>query len=94
MFYGCTLLTTAPVLPAETLAESCYYRMFQFCTSLSSITMLATDISAEDCLESWVSNVAKSGTFTKAAAMTSLPNNSSSGIPKNWTVVDYTEPTE
>mgnify|MGYP003305883949 CR=1 FL=1 len=91
MFDGCTSLTTAPVLPAETLAEYCYFRMFYGCKLLNSITMLATDISANNCLEAWVSNVATSGTFTKAAAMTLLPNGSS-GIPKNWTVVDYTDP--
>ena len=94
MFDGCTSLETAPELLAETLAEYCYFRMFYGCKLLNSITMLATDISATNCLEAWVSNVATSGTFTKAAAMTSLPNNSSSGIPKNWTVVDYTAPAE
>ena len=34
MFYGCTSLTTAPALPATTLAESCYECMFADCTSL------------------------------------------------------------
>lgn len=92
MFYGCTSLTAAPELPATTLAESCYYRMFYGCKLLNSITMLATDISAEDCLESWVSNVAKSGTFTKAAGVEIKTG--TSGIPKNWTVVDYTAPVE
>ena len=34
MFYGCTGLTTAPALPATTLASSCYQSMFYGCTSL------------------------------------------------------------
>jgi hypothetical protein len=34
MFAGCTSLTTAPALPAITLAESCYELMFSNCTSL------------------------------------------------------------
>jgi hypothetical protein len=88
MFYGCTSLTTAPELPATTLANSCYRFMFYGCTSLNHITMLATNISAYDCLGDWVYNVASNGTFTKAASMTSLPSGSS-GIPSGWEVQDY-----
>ena len=88
MFRGCTSLTTAPTLPATTLADGCYSIMFYGCTSLNSITMLATDISASGCLQNWVKNVATTGTFTKAAAMTSLPTGLS-GIPSGWTVQDY-----
>lgn len=34
MFYGCTSLTTAPALPATTLAMDCYAGMFYNCISL------------------------------------------------------------
>ena len=34
MFYNCTSLTTAPALPATTLADYCYGNMFYDCTSL------------------------------------------------------------
>ena len=34
MFHSCTSLTTAPALPATTLAQSCYDNMFGGCTSL------------------------------------------------------------
>lgn len=88
MFQGCTSLTAAPALPAATLANYCYFRMFKSCTSLNSITMLATDISATVYLFEWVSGVAATGTFTKAAAMTSLPTGPS-GIPSGWTVENY-----
>ena len=91
MFYRCTELTTAPKLPATTLTPSCYKQMFQNCNMLNSITMLATDISASNCLNDWVSNVAATGTFIKAPSMTSLPIDSSSGIPTGWTVIDDTE---
>ena len=87
MFSGCTNLTAAPELPATMLVNYCYYYMFSGCTNLSNINMLATDISADYCLENWVSGVASSGTFTKAAAMTSLPTGTS-GIPEGWTVVN------
>jgi len=87
MFYGCTNLTTAPELPATTLANWCYSSMFYGCSSLNSITCLATDISASYCTRSWVNGVASSGTFTKAASMTSWMSGGD-GIPTGWTVVD------
>jgi hypothetical protein len=65
MFRGCTSLTTAPELPATTLAESCYASMFWECTKLNYIKMLATDISAFECLIGWVFDVASTGTFIK-----------------------------
>ena len=42
MFNGCAALTQAPQLPAETLAASCYNRMFARCSSLC-ISEGATD---------------------------------------------------
>ena len=87
MFRVCTSLTTAPELPATTLAERCYDNMFQGCRSLTSITCLATDISASGCTTDWVNGVAASGTFTKAASMTSWTEGTS-GIPSGWTVID------
>jgi len=89
MFGGCTSLTTAPELPATTLTQNCYLYMFSGCTSLNSITCLATDISANGCTDGWVSSVASSGTFTKAASMTSWTRGVN-GIPDNWTVQDAT----
>ena len=54
MFQGCTSLTTAPKLKATTLQSQCYFRMFYGCTILNSVTMLATDVSAFECLTNWV----------------------------------------
>ena len=88
MFMNCTSLTTAPELPATTLANYCYSYMFNGCTSLNNITMLATDISAKNCLNQWVVNVSSTGTFNKAASMTSLPTGVN-GVPSGWTVKDY-----
>ena len=36
MFEGCTKLITAPELPATTLADYCYEKMFYGCTSLTT----------------------------------------------------------
>lgn len=85
MFSGCTSLTEAPELPATTLVEGCYWEMYKACRTLNRIKMLATDISATNCLSNWVTNVASSGIFTKAASAT-IPTGTS-GIPANWTVI-------
>ena len=87
MFIDCNSLTSVPALCATTLAAACYSNMFNGCTNLKSVTMLATDISAYNCLFFWLSGVSATGTFTKAAEMTSLPSGIS-GIPENWTVVN------
>ena len=87
MFKGCTSLTSAPELPATTLNDYCYSYMFQGCASLNYIKMLATsNLSASNCLRDWVSGVAATGTFVKAASAT-LPRGTS-GIPSGWTVVN------
>ena len=85
MFRVCTSLTTAPELPATILKESCYMSMFRGCTNLNYIKMLATDIGASYCLDSWVTNVAENGTFVKHPDMNDLPSGSN-GIPSGWTI--------
>ena len=87
MFSGCTALETAPTLSAVTLEEYCYEAMFMDCTSLNSIICLATNISATNCTNNWVSNVAASGTFTKASTMSNWTTGVD-GIPSNWSVQD------
>ncbi len=88
MFHGCVSLTTAPELPAATLADGCYEYMFAACKMLSSITCLATNISASNCTYQWLdgagSSVTGEKTFYKAASMTSW----GSGIDgtNGWTV--------
>ena len=95
MFMGCTSLETAPVLPATTLEEYCYNMMFNGCTSLNTVTCLATDISAEGCTYGWLTNVAATGTFVKAAGTDwseKVPtidywgDTQINGIPEGWTV--------
>ena len=88
MFRRCTSLTTAPELPATILVSGCYYYMFQGCQNLNYIKCLATDISVTDCTRNWVSGVASSGTFTKAASMSSWTTGTN-GIPSGWAVSNY-----
>ena len=85
MFAGCASLVNAPELPATTLANYCYENMFSGCTNLNSITCLATDISATNCTVNWIRDVAASGTFVKAASMSSWTTGYN-GIPDGWTV--------
>ena len=49
MFQGCTSLTTAPELPATTLALGCYMHMFQGCTSLTTAPELPATTLADYC---------------------------------------------
>ena len=88
MFNECTSLTTSPELPAPTLVQSCYNSMFRGCTNLKTITCLATNISAQNCLLYWLYQTSATGTFVKAASMTSWPTGSS-GIPVGWTIKNY-----
>ena len=53
--------------------------------------MLATDITANGCLNDWVYGVNSNGTFTKNTSMTTLPSGPN-GIPEGWTVVDFNSP--
>lgn len=84
MFKECTSLTTSPVLRAPTLVDNCYQYMFSGCTNLNDLTMYATNISASNCLNNWVANVAHAGVFHRDPLMTTLPLNSVSGIPVGW----------
>ena len=87
MFFDCTSLTTAPELPATTLADYCYNGMFYGCTLLNYIKCLATNISANNCTDGWVTNVAATGTFVKDASMTSWTTGDN-GIPSGWVVMN------
>ena len=51
MFSGCTGLTTAPELPATTLAQSCYSYMFSGCTSLTTAPELPATTLAQYCYQ-------------------------------------------
>ena len=86
MFQGCTALTKSPDLPALTLTNNCYEYMFVSCSKLASIKMLATSVSASNCLLGWVNAIKSSGTFYKNKDAT-WTTTGVSGIPSGWTVV-------
>ena len=49
LFSNCSVLTSAPKLPAETLAEGCYSNMFNSCTNLTSAPALPATTLARGC---------------------------------------------
>ena len=56
MFYNCTNLTAAPVLPATTLATYCYYNMFNNCTNLTTAPALPATTLTDKCYISMFKN--------------------------------------
>ena len=97
MFRQCSNLKTAPILPASTLAIRCYQQMFAACTNLLSVTCLATDISAENCTNLWMSGAKNNSAcyFYKASTMgvnvSGGWTRGNDGILGNWQVVDYAQ---
>ena len=51
MFLECTSLTTAPELPATTLANDCYNIMFAYCFNLTTAPTLPATTLANNCYE-------------------------------------------
>ena len=49
LFMDCKILTSAPELPATTLASYCYYGMFRGCTSLTTAPELKATTLAKEC---------------------------------------------
>ena len=64
LFYECTSLSSAPALPAKTLAVGCYTGMFYGCTSLSSAPALPAESLAPYCY---------SGMFSGCTSLSSAP---------------------
>ena len=84
MFNGCTSLTTAPELPATTLANGCYSNMFRNCSNLNTITLDYTGNFSTTDFSDWVSGVAQTGTFYYNGTDTTT---GASAIPTGWTVL-------
>lgn len=86
MFQGCKALLISPKLPALTLVSNCYEYMLTSCSKCKEITMLATSISASNCLLGWVNAISNSGTFYKNKDAT-WTTTGISGVPSGWTVI-------
>ena len=64
LFETCSVLTSAPELPATKLADCCYYCMFYKCTNLTSAPVLPATTLAQECY---------SNMFTECTNLTSAP---------------------
>ena len=76
MFLECTRLTTAPALPATTLANNCYNSMFYGCTSLTQAPALPATTLAEDCY----------GYMFKGCTSLKISTTQSSEYPTAWRI--------
>jgi hypothetical protein len=83
MFYNCRAITVSPILPATTLVYACYQEMFRQCWRITNITTYATDISASQCLNNWLTSASSTGDFYNLGGATYTSD--TSGIPEGWT---------
>ena len=67
LFRGCSVLTSAPELPAEILADFCYYGMFIDCTNLTSAPELPAEKLAYECYNQMFYGCTKLSTVTMLA---------------------------
>ncbi len=56
LFFNCSALTTAPVLPATTLTNYCYSNMFERCTSLITAPVLPATTLTNYCYQAMFAN--------------------------------------
>lgn len=78
-----TGIETAPVLLNRVPPTRAYLRMFSGCANLTSVTTYMDDISASNCINSWMEDVSPTGDFYCPAELT-IPTGAS-GIPNGWT---------
>ena len=88
MFDGCKSLVNAPELPAETLADNCYWYMFNGCTSLKSLKCHAK-VAASNATSNWLKGVKTSGTFYGHSEYGW--SSGANGIPTTWTFEELTD---
>ena len=67
LFENCSVLTSAPELPATKLADHCYYNMFCYCTSLTSAPVLPATKLADECYKGMFYGCTKLSTVTMLA---------------------------
>lgn len=101
LFSGCKALTSAPALPATTLADYCYGRMFEGCSNLHYVKVafvIWTDYGFEeggccghkwrvwyDYTSYWLAGVSDTGTFVCPRDLEL--ERGASYIPEGWNVV-------
>ena len=90
LFDGCSVLTSAPELPATKLADYCYYGMFFCCTSLTAAPELKATTLAVRCYSSMFEGCTKLSTVTMLAPSDQIT--SASDCCKDWLTNAGTDP--
>ena len=70
LFSGCTALSTAPELPAITLADHCYFGMFTDCSSLTQAPQLPAQTLKDRCYSNMFAGCSSLTTAPKLSSMT------------------------
>ena len=76
LFYKCSVLTSAPELPATKLADECYFSMFSYCTNLVSAPVLPATKLADYCYDQMFDNCKKLSTVTMLALESEITSKS------------------
>ena len=82
LFDGCSVLTSAPELPATKLADYCYYGMFYCCTSLTAAPELKATTLQDCCYLEMFSGCKKLSTVTMLAPSDQILNETN--CCNNW----------
>ena len=70
LFSGCTALSTAPELPAMTLADYCYFGMFADCSSLTQAPQLPAQTLKDRCYSNMFAGCSSLTTAPELSSMT------------------------
>ena len=70
LFSGCTALSTAPELPAITLADHCYFGMFADCSSLTQAPQLPAQTLKDRCYSNMFAGCSSLTTAPELSSMT------------------------
>ena len=83
-------MTTAPALPATTLAGYCYNSMFIGCSKLASMDISFTAWNPTNATYDWVNGAGTQATGEKTFTCPStLPKTTgNNNIPSGWTIVE------
>ena len=90
MFSNCTSLTTAPTLPATTLASNCYDSMFYGCAHLTTAPALPATTLASNCYN----NMFYDCTRLQVYSSSETGHDKAWQIPTNGTASSYTSQSE
>ena len=82
LFANCTVLTSAPDLPAMTLSPKCYGSMFEGCTALEKGPDLPATTLADECYAAMFINCSKLSTVTMLATSDAITKHDS--CLANW----------